>query len=292
MRSSLSNEITYFLEKSGIRWDEAVIDDKEVIYTDDSRNGTGIILPYSITALSMDTAAKMTRSHVALAEILKEKGYSNILTITEDLWHRRPEMMRGRLLSHLGKEHSVYARNCEIRRIGKEEAGNFLNRYHSYGDASCRYRYGLYLKRYTGHNALQSKSLPHLESGTLVAVAGFSSGRKWDKGGKTIRSYEWTRYAGIPQVRICGGMGKVLRYFIEDIGPDDIMSYADLEWSHGAVYQELGFEQEGLKEPVEFYIEPNGWDRIPAKRLESHDNMLCYINRGSIKYRLKLTDWL
>lgn len=87
-------------------------------------------------------------------------------------------------------------------------------------------------------------------------------------------------------------MGRVLKHFINEVAPDDIMSYADLEWSQGNVYRDLGFEKEGTKEPVEFYISPKDWERIPAKRSEGQEKMLCYINLGSIKYRLKLTDWI
>ena len=97
--------------------------------------------------------------------------------------------------------------------------------------------------------------------GTLVAVATFSNARKWIKGDKTIRSYEWTRYASRPGVRLSGGMGKLLKAFIEEVLPDDIMTYADLEWSEGKVYEALGFALEGHKEPVNFYIDAS-WRRF------------------------------
>ena len=81
---------------------------------------------------------------------------------------------------------TIFARNCEVRKIDKRAAEEFLSMYHSYGDASCRHRYGLFLKRHTGHNAGSASILP----GTLVAVATFSNARKWIKGDKTILSYE------------------------------------------------------------------------------------------------------
>lgn len=136
---------------------------------------------------------------------------------------------------------SVFARNCEIRRIDKPEASAFLNRHHRFGDASCKYRYGIYVRRSTGANEFA------LPAGTLVAVAGFSGARRWDKNGKTVSSYEWVRYASLPDVSVVGGMGKVLRHFIEEISPDDIMTYANQAWSDGGVYLTLGFVQENSK---------------------------------------------
>lgn len=42
-------------------------------------------------------------------------------------------------------------------------------------------------------------------------------------------------------------MGKLLKAFIEDVHPDDVMSYADASWSDGGVYRKLGFEEEEAK---------------------------------------------
>ena len=198
-------------------------------------------------------------------------------------------MMQFRLLAHLKIFTQIYARNCEVKKIDKQTAAEFLDKNHSYGDAKCRYRYGLYLKRHTGHNAGDNMLTP----GTLVAVATFSNARKWIKGDKTIRSYEWTRYASLPQVRVNGGMGKLLKAFIEEVRPDDIMSYADLEWSEGGVYETLGFKAEGIKSPVMFEIDPQ-MQRHPVSHIPSSQagtGNLLYINQGSRKYRLKLTEY-
>jgi hypothetical protein len=135
-----------------------------------------------------------------------------------------------------------------------------------------------------------------------VAVAQFSNARKWIKGEKEIRSYEWTRYASLSGVRISGGMGRMLKTFIEDVKPDDIMSYADLEWSWGEAYSQLGFTLEGQKDPVTFVVDGQ-WRRSPVKLgmtaeagnkeavLAGSTGNLFFRNFGSNKYRLKLTDY-
>ena len=267
--------------------------------------GRKCVVPWDVQAENQEQAREDARTINNLLAVLSQEGSAAVI-ITEDRWRRQPEMMKARLLAHLEIFIPMYARNCEVRKIDKETAAAFLSENHSYGDAACRYRYGLYLKRYTGRwleisrlaslarndsvgslarndsvgslarnasgdSIARNDSVDSLarndswvEPGSLVAVATFSNARKWQKGEKTIRSYEWTRYASLPGVRINGGMGKMLKAFIDDVHPDDVMSYADLEWSEGAVYEQLGFRLEGVKDPVLFCVDGQ-WGRSPVK---------------------------
>lgn len=179
------------------------------------------------------------------------------------------------------KFHSVFARNCEIRRIDRELAASFLNACHLYGDCAAAYRYGLFVSRSPGgvKGAAEGGAVGSAEGcadgcsegcvaeggamgaaegrqtypvGTLVAVASFSKARRWSKKGEngeqeTICSYEWLRYASLPELRVLGGMGRILARFIEDFHPDDIMSYVPLRHFSGEVYESLGFVSEGVK---------------------------------------------
>ena len=182
------------------------------------------------------------------------------------------------------KFHSVFARNCEIRRIDRELAASFLNACHLYGDCAAAYRYGLFVSRSPGgakgaaegcvpegaegdteggavgaaEGCAEGSAVGAAEGrqtypvGTLVAVASFSKARRWSKKGEngeqeTICSYEWLRYASLPELRVLGGMGRILARFIEDFHPDDIMSYVPLRHFSGEVYESLGFVSEGVK---------------------------------------------
>lgn len=135
---------------------------------------------------------------------------------------------------------TLFARNCEVRKIDKALASAFLKEHHLYGPAASRYHYGLFVSRPGKHTAV-------FPLDSLVAVAQFSAARKWQKGEREIRSYEWVRYASVSGWRICGGMGKMLNHFIAQHQPDDIMSYAPAPYD-GSVYQKLGFKKEGIKE--------------------------------------------
>lgn len=154
---------------------------------------------------------------------------------------------------------NVYARNCDVRRIDSPQASAFLARYHRLGWTPCRYRYGLFVRRSTGAG---EASLP---AGTLVAVAGFSNARRWLKGDVRVSSYEWVRYASQEGIRVVGGMGRLLKTFIEEVKPDDVMTYSDpASVDGGSVYETLGFQSEGMVEKPGF---------------------------SCVKYRLKLTDY-
>ncbi len=270
---TLVDEICHFLSENGLEYVERLHDGHAVIMTGVQDR---CIVPYHIASRSPEEAETAAADIGQLVSDLAKQGISPIV-ITEDRWYRQNEMMKSRLLAHLEMFTPVFARNCKVRKIDKDEASGFLEGSHSYGDAACRYRYGMFLKK---------------SPETLVAVATFSNARKWQKGDKVIRSYEWTRYASLPEVRVIGGMGKLLKTFIRDVRPDDVMSYADLEWSEGRVYEQLGFVLEGRKDSVLFEVDGQ-WCRRPVGKAESmqHGSSLYLRNFGSNKYRLKLTEY-
>ncbi len=159
----------------------------------------------------------------------------------------------------MGPSPGIYARNCSVRRIDRRTAAEFINANHRLGDTGSRYRYGLFVERSTGAGEYVCPS------GTLVAVAEFSNARRWLKGDRKISSYEWIRYASLAGVRVVGGMSKLLQAFIDEVHPDDVMSYADSSQEDGGeAYRKLGFEQEG-------FVDGEGF--------------------RNIKFRLKLTRW-
>lgn len=208
-------------------------------------------------------------------------GCIRTIHLYEDRWRREGERVRLRILAHLGRCRTVFARNCKVIKLDTPEAGAFLDLYHSYGSARSRYRYGL------------------LSGEELVAVATFSAGRPMQRD-RIVQSFEWVRYASLPDLRVAGGMGKLLQAFIDDVSPEEVMSYADLEWSDGAVYRTLGFVEAGRRAPVEFLVDTACWQRISIEKLDrdrafreleaAPDSRFCRItNLGSIKYLKRIT---
>ena len=174
-----------------------------------------------------------------------------------------------------------------LARDERAVAAAFLSQTHSYGDALSRFRYGLFVERVTGEKGQlrETKDLPGSQPGDLVAVATFSKARNRVIDGRRVRSHEWVRYASLPGVRVEGGMGKLLEAFVSEVHPEDVMTYADLEWSDGRAYRELGFTLAGPRDPVTFAIDPLTWERRDVKYVSDTSGKLFYKNFGSLKYR-------
>lgn len=207
------------------------------------------------------------------------------LYLYEDRWMSGGDVLKKRILSRMGYFESVFARKCEVVSGGKiaENVSRFLDKYHSYGRAKCKYRYALMYK------------------GEMVAAATFSSPRPMPReDGRTYLSFEWVRYASVSGMRVVGGMGKLLKSFVEDalvIGeregmPIEIMSYSDNEWSSGDVYNRLGFRKIGERDPVRYFVDSETYTRYSLRKytlLAAERGSFYEIsNQGSKKFLLTL----
>lgn len=97
------------------------------------------------------------------------------------------------------------------------------------------------------------------------------------------RSYELIRFASLLGYAVIGGMDKLLKAFIEEHQPDDIMSYADRDWSDGRSYYKLGYSQIENSSSQIFYINLITLERFPIKRVIV-DKYFEIFNAGSIKF--------
>ena len=204
------------------------------------------------------------------------------LFLYEDRWRSNNDNVKRRIDSHIGRGTTFSARNGAIRSITYEQSKSFLSDNHSYGAVKAKYYYGFFDK-----------------DDRLLAVSVFSASRDMNRDGITVASYEWVRYASLPDLRVVGGMDKFLKHFIRTLEKEqeksiEIMSYADREWSEGAVYEKLGFRKVGLREKLEFFVDKNTMERISARKLQS-DKKFRFINMetkdyysimnlGSVKY--------
>lgn len=217
-------------------------------------------------------------------------GYKHI-TLYEDEWRTKNELLISRLLVNLGKSRTIFARNCEVRTIDNHTAKAFLNCNHLLGHTSASYYYALY-------EIKGNKTFLDI-SNEPVAVAAFSSPRPMNRDGEIISSYEWVRYASRRGVRVAGGMGKLLNYFVNEQSPQEIMSYADRDWSEGDVYKKLGFKFAGYTQPIDFIINPVTFERVSIKKLRRkfcedspelyEKNALILRNRGNLKFLRRLS---
>ena len=177
-----------------------------------------------------------------------ERGI-RLVHLWQDGWATRQEIVRSRIAALSGSGIRIHARQTEAWRITKDEMHGFFTANHQQGQVKARYNYGLY------------------HEGQLVAAASFSAGRTVTRNNVTGRSFELLRYANLLHHVVSGGLGKLIARFVKDVNPDDIMTYADLDWASGKGYQTLNFEQTAVTPPQSFWIHPAEMIRYYPHRL-------------------------
>ncbi len=228
-----------------------------------------------------------------LSQSFAQQGL-RLIHLWEDVWYTQQVIVQSRLLSFFGQSATIPARLTQSRRIDKPTLDTFLLENHLQIPAGAKFKYGLYLpKRYfrvieSDKNIFTQKTSELLADNDemLMAVASFSTARKFVREGITYRSFELIRFANLKGFTVVGGFDKLLKTFIREQNPDDIMTYADADWSDGASYEKLGFERMELTPPQSFGLDENlqrVWSRNEPETIEKK-----VWNTGSWKYLLKL----
>lgn len=197
-------------------------------------------------------------------------GMQESIFIYEDLWITMGSIIRNRLLSRLGRGRIVFARRCIVKSIDQPVAKDFLNANHILGYARAKYKYALFL------------------DDIIIAVATFSASRPMERECGVVQSYEWVRYAAEKDMRVIGGMGKLLAHFVRSVSPDEVMSYADADWGVGSAYSTLGFKLAGLTPPMRFFVDTETFDRISEKKLLKENK--CRFQELEVKRSVLLTN--
>ncbi len=217
-----------------------------------------------------------------------------MIHLWEDVWYTQQTIVQSRLLSVLGKSATIPARLTKSRRIDKPTLDQFLLENHLQIPTGAKFKYGLYLpKRYfrviEKEKNIFSQVLSEIfeeQEEILMAVASFSSARTFVREGVSYRSFELIRFANLKGFTVVGGFDKLLQTFIKEQNPDDIMTYADADWSDGASYEKLGFERMELTLPQSFGLDAN-LKRIWKGQGKAKSEKQVW-NAGSWKYLLKL----
>jgi len=202
-----------------------------------------------------------------------------LITIFEDELIHNKDIVFSRLANLVGKiEHRVGARKCDLVKLSSADANGFLNATHLQGSGRSNSRYGL------------------AYNGDLVSVMTFSR----ENVSRKITDWELNRFSSKPWINIIGGASKLLKAFIQEHEPLDIISYADRRWSNGNVYGQIGFSFEGNTPPNYWYIAgQKRLHRFALRKSEADDQSISeWENRkrqgwdriwdcGSIRYKWK-----
>lgn len=174
----------------------------------------------------------------------------NLIHIYEDEWKFNTDRIKNRLQTLISKDQmKLSARKCTVQEIDKKVAKEFCDIHHMNSYAFGEIRIGLFY------------------GSELVAVSVLNKSRY-----NPDYEYELIRFCSKYNVR--GAFDKLLKYFERTYNPSSLMSYADYDWSCGAVYEKTGFKYKGCTKPGYFYSELSNSKYIRHSRYECQKHKL------------------
>jgi len=138
-----------------------------------------------------------------------------LITIFSNEWVDSKELVKNKLRSVVGVDnrHTVFARKTTITIVDRGEKSIFFNNNHIQGDGHSSINIGL---QYDNE---------------LVACVGLK---------KKDNDFIVNRYA--TSHRVVGGLSKLLKYVQHNYTYDRLISFADLRWSDGNLYEQTGWK--------------------------------------------------
>jgi hypothetical protein len=154
-----------------------------------------------------------------------------LITLYEDEWKINPELIKLKILSILGKDprEKVYARKCIVVNVSTKQKTKFFDEYHIQGSGPGSINIGL---QYNGE---------------LVTCMSFI---KQQNGIFVLNRYATSK-------RVIGGFSKLLKHFKLSNNWTQIVSFADLRWSQGELYEQNGFKLDNILSPDYYYVVGN-----------------------------------
>lgn len=173
-----------------------------------------------------------------------------LIQIFEDEWLNKQEVVKSRIDALLGRCSSIYARKTSIINLEAKEAADFMDRYHIQGKSNSSVAYGLTLNE------------------KLMAVATFGRARGGAMTASGHDSWEVYRYASIG--RVVGGFSKLFKHFLKNHNPEKVISYCDLRYGNGKVYEKSGFVLDSISEPDYWWVPKDKNVRVARYRTQKH----------------------
>ena len=165
---------------------------------------------------------KYKNYHLNKLNLCNERGI-RLITIFEDELDK-DNIIKSRLTHILGKQtNKIHARKCILKELSPSEARAFCNKHHIQGYVNSKYKIGAFYNN------------------ILISVMTFGNLRKSTNQIARDDNYELLRFCSA-NYNISGIASRLLKYFINIYKPINIITYADLRWSEGNLYENLGFK--------------------------------------------------
>lgn len=233
LRSIKEKEIYDFIVNLGIETinsDRTILNGKEIdIYIPSKKIGFEFNGLFYHSDLYKDKYYHINKTNECLKKDIR------LIHIFEDEWDSKKEIVKSRIKNLLGlNEKRIFGRKCVIKNVSTKEKTKFLNENHIQGAVGSLLNYGLYYNN------------------ELVSLMTFGNGRKIMNG----LNYEWEllRFCNKINHTVIGSASKLLNHFIKTHQPKNIVSYADIRWSNGDLYEKLNFVKIRTSNPNYYYV--------------------------------------
>lgn len=172
--------------------------------------------------------------HKQKYELAKSKGIT-LVQVFEDEWISKPEIVKSMLQHKLGASQKEYARLLEVVALSWAEARDFFEANHIGGAGSPT-----------------STCFALVRDGDILQAISWGRGR-FDGGD----SYEMYRFASKSGMSVVGGLSRLLKKSLQELGPGTYSTYADLRWGQGLGYSQVGFQYRGDTSEGYFWVKQN-----------------------------------
>lgn len=240
--SSIELEVHRFLTDNGINFrasDRGILSPKELDIVIDDHN---IAIEINGDYYHSDIFKPKTY-HQDKSISCKEKGYK-LIHVYEYMLNDKvyKEVMFNKILFMCGKLRSkrVFARKTNVIELKNKDVKEFYSNNHIQGHKTSKIVYGLVYKD------------------ELIACISFDEIKEG--------IFDLTRYASSKQV--IGGFSKLLKYFKRNNNWSTIQTFSSLDYSHGDLYFNSGFNLEYITNPNYFYVKSGR--RFSRQQLMKH----------------------
>jgi len=204
----------------------------------------------------------------------------NLVHIWEDDWEYKRDIIESRIRNILGLSERIYARQTSVKELDSKTSEEFLNDNHLQGNLNAKYHFGLFFNN------------------ELVSVMTFANRNK---------NIEMLRFANKLNLNVVGGFSKLLKHYTRNYQPEEIFTFADLDWTTPVdnVYLKNGFEYNSITTPSYWWVK--GDQRFNRLNFQKHklveqgydpnmtEDDIMYQrgftkvhNSGNLKYSLKV----
>lgn len=176
-----------------------------------------LAIEYNGTYWHSELSGKDKKYHISKMQQCNDKGI-RLIQVTDVEWITKRNIIESKIIQALKQTGTkIYARKCEIVEVSNAVAREFQDNTHVQGSCNARYNYGLQYE------------------GEIVALMTFSKPRYHNK-----FQYEMIRYSTKLNTSVVGGASRLLKHFIRVISPISIISYCDLRYGTGNMYEQIG----------------------------------------------------